>query len=142
MGISEEKFRKVVQFRFRTGPTKGKLCNVVVEVNGQIRRCLLAKDRVFMKWNPHRVKDFDLVSRCFKCFSYGHISKFCTAKEMLCRHCGDAGHTLADCKNKSEAPTCKNCKEQKKDFKHSVTDLKCPEYKRALERYRSKISYD
>lgn len=96
-GLTWDEFKGRVTFRFRTVPVRSKIGNVVIEVDGQIRKHLLSKDRVYIKFGAHRMKDFDMVTRCFKCLSYGHIAKFCTTTESLCRHCCGAGHNVADC---------------------------------------------
>lgn len=140
-GMTQEEFKKDVRVRFRTGDPKKKDSNVIVEVSGKIRSILMAYGKIFMGCGAHRIKDFDLVTRCFKCLQYGHISKYCKA-EMACRHCAESGHAFKDCPNKKGKSKCLNCKLRKKDYDHSTMDKTCPEYKRALDFSRTKVSYD
>lgn len=101
----------------------------------------MAHKRVFTGCRAHRVKDYDLVTRCFKCLQYGHISKYCK-NQTTCRHCTEPGHTNKECPKKKEPSKCLNCKLRKKNHEHSTMDTNCPEYKRNLDLSRAKISYD
>lgn len=37
---------------------------------------------LFVKWNAFRVKGFLNILRCHKCYSYVHIMRECSVKEM------------------------------------------------------------
>ena len=90
-----------------------------------------------MNWNSYKVNEFESVTRCYGCFGYGHVMRECRVKERICRQCGDSGHVMKDCKRPYG---CRNCKMKKADDNHSVLSNECPEYMRALERMRNRIS--
>lgn len=59
--------------------------------------------------------------RCRKCFSFSHLSRDCTSKD-LCYRCGDEKH-----ESNCNTVKCVNCGND-----HFSTSLKCPCYKNAL----------
>lgn len=74
---------------------------------------------------------------CHKCYAYGHMMRECAEKERLCQRCGMSGHMVKDCKKEC---VCRNCKIRGNKCDHSVLSDKCPKYKRALERERTRIN--
>ena len=65
------------------------------------------------------------IVQCFKCYSFGHVAKYCTRSE-LCRECARPRH--GDCQ--SATKRCTNCKGD-----HSARDWeKCPTFHRIKER--------
>ena len=55
--------------------------------------------------------------QCYKCFSFGHTSKFCS-KDQICGNCAQSGHTFKTC---DKIAKCSNC-----SGLHGATDLTCP----------------
>ncbi|KMQ90605.1 rna-directed dna polymerase from mobile element jockey-like protein [Lasius niger] len=70
----------------------------VVEVPPDIRKRLLAKDRIFLGWSACTVGDHVRVLQCFRCLSFGHIAKNCTSKEARCSYCSE-DHETRVCTN-------------------------------------------
>lgn len=145
-GVSKQDFEKDVHIRFKSN-TKSRderdeeRCNVILEVSGRIRLMLLQKERVFVEFGSHRVRDFELVTRCYRCLGYGHTSKFCNGQET-CSHCAGHGHKKIDCPKTNDTPKCANCLIKKKSGDHTIFDTTCPEYKRALDFMRNRTAYD
>lgn len=126
--------------RFRTGKRKTETVNWVVEVSPEIRNGLLKLGRVYVGCLACKVQDFILVTRCFKCQGFGHISKHCE-KELFCSSCAESGHKHDDCPNKEKPKKCINCNRRNIDHNHDVTDKKCSTYKIALERTINSTNY-
>lgn len=142
--MTVEDFCKGFQVRYRNiakDRVSSGRANVVVEVNGAIRRLLLSGDRIYIDFGSHHVRDFDMVTRCYRCLSFGHVAKNCRSKDSTCRHCSEVGHQIGDCPSKNSPPKCRNCFIKGKDASHSISDGCCPEYARAVIAQRQKISY-
>ena len=60
--------------------------------------------------------------RCFKCQKFGHNSKVCRAREVVCQTCATPGHSKDTCPN-SDNPKCLNCKGS-----HSTSSRDCPRF--------------
>lgn len=60
-------------------------------------------------------------TRCFNCQKFGHVAKFCRAKNAVCPNCGGR-HEYENCPNK-DALRCVNC-----NGEHSSGYKGCPEY--------------
>jgi len=99
----------------------------------------MAKGKVYMNWRAHNIKGYINVNRCFKCHGYGHIAKACN-QESLCEKCGEKDHMKISCIKSTVV--CINCKRSRRgNDQHAVRILDCPEYKRHLEIYKSKIKW-
>jgi len=125
--------------RFRTGPKGKRTCHAVLEVTSEVRNALLEKPRIYINYTSHAIKDYLVVSRCFKCADLGHITRYCDGQEV-CSHCGSKDHKKDNCPRKEQQRTCIPCLMRKKDCK--VTDYKeCATYKSLLARIVSKTDY-
>ncbi|XP_069701528.1 uncharacterized protein [Periplaneta americana] len=62
--------------------------HLVMQVSPNIRRELLALQRIKLKWSMCRVEDFTIITRCLKCLRYGHTSKYCNNKQT-CSYCAE-----------------------------------------------------
>ena len=92
-------------------------------------------------WRSYGVKEYVNVTRCYKCHGYGHMAKACSAQNQLCNMCGSKEHLRMDCPKKNE-PECINCiRAKRKDIKHEVQSRECPEFKRQMELYKSRIKW-
>lgn len=139
--FSKTKFAEEFTLSFRTGNRKRDVVNWVVEVSPEVRDILLKENRVFIGWQACYVRDFVSVTRCYKCQSFGHVSKHCKAQEDTCGHCGQNGHSFNTCPNNSKDPTCINCKRANKPHAHSSRANDCPAYRNAMESNIVKIDY-
>ncbi|CAK9813079.1 Uncharacterized 50 kDa protein in type I retrotransposable element R1DM [Anthophora plagiata] len=139
--LPSSKFAENFKLAFKTGDKDRSRVNWVVEVSPDIRDTLKKSGRVFIDWYACHTQDFLTVSRCYKCQAFGHISKYCTAREDTCGHCTQPGHSYKDCKVKSQNPSCANSKRANKPHNHCSRDKKCPAYENALKMYINKIDY-
>lgn len=116
--------------------------NWLVQMPGKFLSKLLEQGKIFMFWRTYRIKEYYNVTKCFKCYGYGHIAKHCEQKEQRCENCDSCEHEKAKCDKKDE-PTCANClKTKRKNTNHSVRSKTCPEFLRMLEIYKTKIKWD
>ncbi|GLV46502.1 hypothetical protein CBL_20840 [Carabus blaptoides fortunei] len=120
----------------------GKL--VAKEVHNRIAamedKRLVEAGRVFIGWSSYKVRDYEVVQRCYECYGYGHRLTECKLKGRVCRKCGRIGHTQLECDN--DDVWCGNCKVKNNEANHEVTSIECPEYKNALARMRNATYYE
>lgn len=140
--MTTEKFLSSVKLSHKSGKKNAETCNYVIEVTAEIRKALITKDRVFVNWSSCPVRDFTLVTRCYKCQQYGHAAKTCRGEKTICGHCGEDGHDMKECPKKAEPPKCATCMHYKKPCNHKTGDLDCPARKMAETRYISTIDYE
>lgn len=129
---------KIVQ---KTGPRGGDRVHYIVQATGQVRDVLLSNGRVFIDWNSHRVRDWNTVSRCYRCQGFGHVAAKCT-RDIVCGYCAEKGHRIGECKKTADNPVCANCKLRKRTDNHKVTSQECPEFKRATEALITRIDFN
>lgn len=139
--FSKSKFTEELKLSFRTGDRRRDVVNWVVEVSPEVREIFLKEKRVFIGWQACYVRDYISVTRCYKCQSFGHVSKHCKAQEDTCGHCGQNGHSFNACPNNSQDPICINCKRANKPHAHSSRANDCPAYRNAMESHITKIDY-
>lgn len=138
---SLETFLTTVKLSHKSGKKDAETCNYVVEVTAVIRKALMSNDRVFVNWSSCPVRDFTLVTRCYKCQQYGHAAKSCRQTSYTCGHCGDLGHSVKECEKKADEPRCATCMHFKKPDKHSTGAADCPAKTMAEKRYINSIDY-
>ncbi|KAL3285670.1 hypothetical protein HHI36_000202 [Cryptolaemus montrouzieri] len=56
--------------------------SMIVEMPDRLRKYVLDAGRAFINWDACRVKQVDVVDRCFKCQRVGHMSRECKEKEL------------------------------------------------------------
>ncbi|XP_063360692.1 uncharacterized protein LOC134662935 [Cydia amplana] len=139
---SLEKFMSSTKLSHKSGKKDAETCNYIIEVSGAIRKALITNDRVFVNWSSCPVRDFTLVTRCFKCQLYNHAAKTCKMETNICGHCGEAGHSFKECTKKDEAPKCATCSHYKKPCNHQTGEADCPARKMAEKRYLNSIDYE
>ncbi|XP_063374559.1 uncharacterized protein LOC134662226 [Cydia amplana] len=139
---SLEKFMASTKLSHKSGKKDAETCNYIIEVSGAIRKALITNDRVFVNWSSCPVRDFTLVTRCFKCQLYNHAAKTCKMETNICGHCGEAGHSFKECTKKDEAPKCATCSYYKKPCNHQTGEADCPARKMAEKRYLNSIDYE
>lgn len=121
------------------GEKGGNRNNVIIELPGKAWKHLLNAGRVYIGWNSFKINEFEVVSRCYGCYGYGHRLKECKKEGRVCRNCGKMRHIQTECT--AESQSCINCKERKSKHDHDVMSTECPEYQRALQRLRATIHY-
>ncbi|KAG7196414.1 hypothetical protein KM043_018822 [Ampulex compressa] len=141
LNLQEDEAAQHMRALFKTGERGKATVNWVLEVAPEIRRKILAKERVNIGWMSCKVRDHLQVSRCFKCQSYGHIAKHCKAAEEICKQCSKSGHRGSDCPEADKKAVCINCKKSHREFHHKAGSKKCPSHVAALERKAANIHY-
>lgn len=140
--LSLESFLSSIRLSHKSGKKDASSCNYIVEVPARIRKVLITKDRVFVHWSSCAVRDFTIVTRCYKCQHYGHAAKTCRSVASTCGHCGEQGHVMKDCKKKTDAPKCATCLAFKKPCNHKTGCPDCPARKIAEKNYINSVDYD
>ncbi|KAJ8722539.1 hypothetical protein PYW07_003719 [Mythimna separata] len=140
--ISMESFMTLIKLSHKSGKKDSQTCNYVVEVPANIRKALISQSRIFINWTSCPVRDFTLVTRCFKCHQYGHAAKTCREVNSTCGHCGETGHSMSECTKKADSPKCATCSRFKKPANHKSGDAECPARKMAELRYINSIDYE
>ena len=140
--MSIESFLAVAKLSHKSGKRDAPTCNYIIEVPAKIRKALIYQERLFINWTSCPVRDFTLVTRCYKCQQYGHAAKSCREPNSSCGHCGETGHLMSDCAKKAEAPKCATCSRFNKPSKHKTGDAECPARKIAEYRYINSIDYE
>ncbi|XP_050551771.1 uncharacterized protein LOC126911026 [Spodoptera frugiperda] len=136
-----EMFLASVKLSHKSGKKDAETCNYIIEVSPAIRKALISKERVFVNWSSCPVRDFTLVTRCYKCHQYGHAAKYCRETTHTCGHCGEQGHTLKECPKKVDEPKCATCFHFKKPDNHNTGASDCPAKIIAERRYINSIDY-
>lgn len=140
--LTKETFLTAVKLSHKSGKRDADSCNYIVEVPASVRKALVNQNRIYINWTSCPVRDFTLVTRCFKCQQYGHASKTCKSATSSCGHCGAEGHATQECSSKEEPPKCATCKRYKKPHNHKTGDSECPARKAAEYRYINSIDYE
>lgn len=111
----------------------------VISCSPGVRSLLVKKEKIGIDWYLCRVRDFNSVTRCFKCNGFGHMASSCMYRER-CGKCAEEGHETRICKS-TAPPKCTNCKRFGKPHDHDVRDVSCPCYVRALEQQLKRTNY-
>ncbi|GJQ67290.1 hypothetical protein Trydic_g8191 [Trypoxylus dichotomus] len=79
----------------------------LVEINEHYALELLKTARIKVGWVNSKIRKRLEVTRCYRCFGYGHRQATCSEpdrrKEGLCMGCGEKGHLKKNCTNKLDA---------------------------------------
>lgn len=140
--MTYEKYLASTKLSHKSGRKGAETCNFILEVSAPIRKALISGQRVFVNWSSCPVRDFTLVTRCFKCQQYGHAAKSCKGEVDTCGHCGNVGHSIKDCTRKAEPAKCATCKHFNKPCDHETGDADCPARQLAEKRYINSIDYE
>ncbi|KAG5869293.1 hypothetical protein JTB14_028632 [Gonioctena quinquepunctata] len=135
--ITEEDFENEFKIRFKTGPKGKSTVPLVAEVSPQLRKRINGK-RLYIGFTSVNTKDYIVVPKCLKCQDLGHVSKFCTKTESICRHCGEIGHEKKYCPKTNEPSICIPCRKRAKPCK-AGTD--CQTHKMLLDRMIRNTDY-
>nr|XP_049707729.1 uncharacterized protein LOC126056927 [Helicoverpa armigera] len=140
--LTKDAFLSSIKLSHKSGKRDADSCNFIIEVPASVRRALVNQNRIYINWTSCPVRDFTLVTRCFKCQQYGHASKTCKSITSTCSHCGAEGHTTQECSSKEQPPKCATCKRYNKPHNHKTGDLDCPARKAAEYRYINSVDYE
>lgn len=139
--FTQDKFLGEIKLSHKSGKKDAETCNYIIEVPGIVRKALITKERVFVNWSSCPVRDFTLVTRCYKCQQYGHAAKSCRDSTYTCGHCGAQGHTIKECTNTKETAKCATCLHFKKPSNHNTGAADCPAKLMAEKRYINTIDF-
>ena len=128
---------------FRRGRRDLDRNHAVVEIGGGAFRRWIKDSRVFVGLDSCRVEEFLQITRCYRCYGFGHVSAKCRVPQEVCGHCAKEGHTYKDCgKKKEEKSECINCKKRGTGNRgHEAMDPGCPEYHKATEVLKARTNY-
>lgn len=122
---------------------RGEEGTLIIETDVETHKKLINKGKVNLGWKRCKVYDFVSVLRCFKCWGYNHMAKYCK-KEEVCEHCA-GNHRGKECK--SDFIKCVNCSERIKRYNnnnikddHEATDKECPTYQWKTEEEKRKTA--
>ncbi|GJQ79440.1 hypothetical protein Trydic_g16299 [Trypoxylus dichotomus] len=109
----------------------------LVEINEHYALELLKTARIKVGWVNSRIRKRLEVTRCYRCFGFGHRQATCSEpdrrKEGLCMGCGEKGHLKKNCTNKARCFLCSA--ENARD--HVAGSGKCGVFRQALEKARA-----
>ncbi|CAB0009996.1 unnamed protein product [Nesidiocoris tenuis] len=131
----------IARTRIIFASNKGQEANICLEVDPEVRKKLIAEGRLYIGWNCIRVKDFVVVTRCFKCQRFGHIARHCQDAKDTCSICAQEGHKNGECPNKEQSRKCANCIRSKLGSNHDVRSERCPLHERAMQMLLSNTDY-
>lgn len=116
--------------------------NWIVQLPAKLFTSLINAGKVFLMWRTYRLNEYLNITRCYKCHGYGHIAKTCNMPDQLCNVCGSKDHQRKDCPRTND-PQCINCiRAKRKEVKHEIHNRECPEYRRFLDLYNSRLKWD
>lgn len=99
---------------------------------------LLKSSRIKVGWVNCRVRRRVEVTKCFKCFGYGHIQADCKGPDRrsqgLCIQCGQPGHKRESCTSKAKCCLCSTENIPSVATEHVPGSRACAVFMRALEK--------
>jgi len=119
--------------------------NLVIEVDPQTRQKTF-NCKLKIGWHICNMKDYIVVSRCFKCSRYNHKASEWRGQETSPLCMGD--HTLKACSASPSDFKCVNCVNFNKyngnakvSKHHSTLDKTCPSLQAVIQKYKLNTDY-
>jgi hypothetical protein len=103
---------------------------------------LLEEGHLKIGWVNCRVREKLEVTRCYKCLGFGHTANRCSGpdRSKLCFKCGGQDHRANTCKATESCFLCAEAGLKGDSVLHAARSGRCPAYKQALQKLRSRIS--
>jgi len=79
--------------------------NWIIQIPDPLYGILVDRGRIFMSWRTYRVKEYLNLTRCYRCYGFGHTAKMCRHTDQMCDICGDTKHLKNECPRKDD-PQC------------------------------------
>ena len=96
--------------------------------------------KIRIGWVNCRIRKVERLSKCYKCWHYGHLSDKCKSvvdRSKLCTKCGQEGHKAATCQKEGRCMLCTET-DITKNCAHMAGSSRCPVFKKALQKLKSK----
>jgi hypothetical protein len=136
--------RKIRMQKPRNGRGENDTTSWIVELHPAARAHFVTTERIYTTWRSHNIRDFLLVSRCFKCLRFGHIAKFCNSPRQ-CGFCASTDHESRDYEDREDkrAHKCANCTRSGiKEANHHTAENICPIYQHRLQEAINSTNYE
>ena len=108
-GYSEDDFGAEFIPQFQPGRARDGVGPWVVSVSPKLYERLTLAGRIYAGLRACRVREYEAVTRCFKCQGLGHIGKVCR-NMVTCGKCGEEGHHAVACPESDSGIRCALCK--------------------------------
>ncbi|CAB0037848.1 unnamed protein product [Trichogramma brassicae] len=95
--------------KFKFGKKGLETTHWVLDVTPAFRTLVSRSNGLYIGWQRCRIKDFQHISRCYKCQEPGHIAKYCRATIDTCGKCAEDGHATKDCTKTDRVKRCAPC---------------------------------
>lgn len=107
----------------------------VVSLPAEVAKKAIQVEKIRVGWVVCRIREKMRLTRCFKCWHYGHLSRSCKSavdRSDHCIKCGAEGHKAKICTSK---PRCVLCLEKgdNSNSDHAAGSSKCLVYKEAFQ---------
>ncbi|XP_015125407.1 uncharacterized protein LOC107047177 [Diachasma alloeum] len=117
--------------------TQTALVTVAVAV---VNKVLGDRGRIRIEWVNCRIRRVETVTKCFKCWHYGHLAIKCKSqvdRAKLCTKCGEEGHKAATCGKEARCVLCAE-RDPLKDCAHTAGSSRCPVFREAHQQVNRK----
>ncbi|XP_071652277.1 uncharacterized protein [Temnothorax longispinosus] len=117
--------------------------SLILEVDDVTHELMLKREKINIGWRKCRVFNYFSVKRCYKCWGYYHIAKYCTRQDT-CHRCA-GNHKANECTISKKR--CVNCMYKVKTYnlkindEHDALSMECPTFKRALEEEKRRTGW-
>lgn len=93
-----------------TKPNSRELVRAFITVSQETAEELLNSEYIKVGWCRVRLKKYEGIKRCFRCFGSGHEQWNCSGPDRktqgLCIRCGEPGHMMKACRNEPKCCIC------------------------------------
>ena len=113
----------------------------VVVMHERSARKLLNIGKLKIGWTYCRVRERAVVTRCFKCFGYGHVARNCEGpdRRKLCYRCMGADHKAKLCTAKECCVLCLERGIDQTELDHIPGSGKYKVYREALQTAKNRL---